>query len=298
MDYTKYNNFSSVYVIEFLKDGNLKTGRDLYESCILPLGQIKENLYTNLTQPESKREFFDVLSKIVDDCTANSRGPILHIEAHGNDDGIANDNIVESADQIITWSELKPFLCHLNEISGLNLLVIMAACDGFNLTKVVQLTDRAPVWGIIGPQVNVEAGHILDGFKEFYKELFKSYDGRKALNSLNNSPDVKDWYFKFLNAEFFFMYVYKNYLETLCTENALLKRAQKIVKEGGAGRPLNSNVESQMIKDFYKLLISTQEAYFERHKRHFFMMDIFEGYDQRFQITFDQCKKFMQGNGS
>lgn len=298
MDYTRYNNFSSVYVIEFLKDGNLKTGRDLYESCILPLGQIKENLYTNLAQPKSKREFFDVLSNIVNDCTANSRGPILHLEAHGNDDGIANDNRIESADQIITWSELKPFLCHLNEISGLNLLVIMAACDGFNLTKVVQLTDRAPVWGIIGPQVNVEAGHILDGFKEFYKEFFKSYDGRKALNSLNKSPDVKDWYFKFLNAEFFFMYVYKNYLETLCTEDALLKRAHKIVKDGGAGRRLNSNVESRMIKDFYKLLSSTQETYFERHKRHFFMMVIFEGYDQRFQLTFDQCKKFMQGNSS
>jgi hypothetical protein len=88
MDYTKYNNFSAVYVIEFLKDGNRKTGRDLYESCILPLGQIKESLYTNLTQPKSKREFFDVLSNIVDDCKASSRGPILHVEAHGNDDGI------------------------------------------------------------------------------------------------------------------------------------------------------------------------------------------------------------------
>ena len=298
MDYTKYNKFSSVYVIEFLKDGDLKTGRDLYESCILPLGQIKGNLYTNLTQPKSKSEFFNVLSKIEDDCAANSRAPILHLEAHGNDNGIANDNIIESADQIITWSELKPFLCHLNEISGLNLLVVMAACDGFNLTKVVQLTDRAPVWGIIGPQMNVEAGHILDGFKEFYIELFESYDGRKALNKLNNSLDVKDWHFKFLNAEFFFLYVYKNYLETLCTEDALIKRAQKIVKEGGAGRPLNSILESQMIEYFYKLLNSTQETYFESHKRHFFMMDMFEGYDQRFQITFDQCKKFMQGNGS
>ena len=95
MDYTRHNNFSSVYVIEFLKDGNLRTGRDLYESCILPLGQIKENLCTNLAQPKSKREFFDVLSKIVDDCEANSRGPILHIEAHGNDDGISNDNLVD-----------------------------------------------------------------------------------------------------------------------------------------------------------------------------------------------------------
>jgi len=298
MDYTKYNNFSSVYVIEFLKDRNLRTGRDLYESCILPLGQIKENLYTNLTQPKSKSEFFDILSKIVDDCRANSRGPILHIEAHGNDDGIANDILVQTADQIISWSELKPFLCHLNEISGLNLLVIMAACNGLNLTKVVQLTDRAPVWGIIGPEVNIEAGEILEGFKEFYKELFESYDGRKALNMLNKSPDVSDWHFKFLNSEFFFMYVYKNYLETLCTEDALLKRAQNIVKEVGAGRHLDQNVESQMIEDLCNLLSSTQEEYFERHKKHFFMMDMFDDNYQRFQITFDQCKKFMQGNGS
>ena len=140
--------------------------------------------------------------------------------------------------------------------------------------------------------MNVEPGHVLDGFKEFYKELFKSYDGRKALNKLNNSPDVKDWKFKLITAEFLFMHFNKIYLETL------LERAQKIVKKGGSGRPLNSNVERQKAKIFYKLVISTQESDFEEHKRHFFMMDIFEGYDQRFQITFDQCKKFMQGNGS
>jgi hypothetical protein len=154
----------------------------------------------------------------------------------------------------------------------------------------VQLTDRAPVWGIIGPEVTVSPGQVFDGFKAFYKELFESYDGRKAVNELNKSPEIKDWQFKLFFAEDFFKYVYKNYFVMLCNEDALLKRARKIVMEGGAGRPLNADVEYQMIQDFYILLKSTQEVYFEKHKQHFFMMDIFEGYEQRFQITFNQCR--------
>jgi len=71
----------------------------------------------------------------------------------------------------------------------------MAACNGRDLAKVLLPTDRAPVWAIIGPPKPVKAGRILDGFKAFYTKFFQAYDGREALNELNNSPNVRDWEF-------------------------------------------------------------------------------------------------------
>jgi hypothetical protein len=293
MDYSRSNEFNAVYIIESLPDGDFKTGRDLFEISIYPLGAIKEGLDTNLGQPRSKSEFFKELSSIIDNCEINARSPILHIDAHGNNEGIATASM-----EFITWAELKPFLCKLNEISGLNLLVVMAACNGMDLAKVILPTDRAPVWGIIGPQTAVKAGRVLDGFKAFYSKFFEAYDGIAALNCLNCSPDAKGSEFKFCNAEFFFMAVYKRYLNSLCTEEAITARAERMLKEIGGGRLLHPNDENRIIKDLKNLLITTQEFYFERHKRHFFMMDIIKENEKRFDITPEQCRTFLKGNGS
>lgn len=231
MDVTVLSKFNSIYIIEPLPKGDLKTGRDLYEICIYPLGNLREDLYTNLSQPNSKNEFLQTLTWIIDDCKNNNRWPILHIDSHGCSKGIET-----ASHELITWAELKPYLCALNEISRLNLLVVMAACNGMDLAKVILPTDRAPVWGIIGPPHPVQAGRVIDGFKAFYNKFFDTYDGSEALNSLNSSPDVKEWDFCFINAESFFVYVYKNYMESLCTEAALVERSKKIVRKLITGR--------------------------------------------------------------
>lgn len=187
----------------------------------------------------------------------NNRGPILHIESHGCSEGIAT-----ASDELIYWQELKPYLCTLNELSRLNLLVVMAACNGMDLAKVILPMDRAPVWAIIGPPNPVKAGRVIDGFKAFYNKFFQTYDGKEALNDLNSSPDVKDWDFAFINAEFFFMHVYKNYIDSLCTETALVERSKKMVRELIAGRPLNSDDEKRMVNEFCMLLKSTMIYHF------------------------------------
>ena len=290
MDFTRSNKFNSVYVLESLPDCDRKTGRDLFENCIFPLGKLNKNLHTSLYQPFKKSEFLSVLKTIKSDCLNNSRIPILHIEAHGND-----NSIYIASGEFITWSEIKPFLCDINRISGLNLLVIIAACDGINLAKVVLPTDRAPVWGIIGPSKVIKAGRIYEGFKAFYSELLESFDGRKALNKLNKSPEIKDWEFKFFIAEHFFLEVYQNYLKSFCTDESLIKRAKRIFKdEISGGRKLHPTDEERSIGKLYNILKSTQETFFKKHKELFFMIDLIKGNDKRFDITFEQCKLMLQ----
>lgn len=293
MNLNRSNAFNSIYIIESLPEGDLKTGRDLYESCVYPLGNLKEGIYTSLSQPISKNEFIQTLDRIIDECKVNNRGPILHIESHGCTEGIKT-----ASGDLIYWQELKPYLCALNEISRLNLLVVMAACNGMDLAKVILLTDRAPVWAIIGPLKSVNAGRVINGFMAFYNKFFETYDGREALNELNNSPDVKDWDFTFINAEFFFKCVYKKYVESLCTETALIDRSKKKVKELIAGRPIDTDDEKRKVNEFCLLLKSTQQLFFEKYKVHYFMMDLVNENKTRFKITFDQCMQFLEDQSS
>lgn len=202
----------------------------------------------------------------------------------------AEKGISTASGEFISWAELKPYLCALNEISRLNLLVVMAACNGADLAKVILPTDRAPVWAMIGPPRPVEAGRILDGFKAFYNTLLDTHDGKEALNSLNGTPDVKDWKFIFTNAEFFFISVYKGYLESLCTESVIAERAKKIAEKIIQDRPTNSNDKRRMLAELNDFLKSTQQPFFEEHKARFFMIDLFKENENRFQITFEQCK--------
>ena len=293
MDFTRSNHFNSVYVVESLRDGDLKTGNDIYEICVYPEGQLKSGLHTAFFEPKTKKQLMDTLSSIIDECREKQRGPILHIDVHGGSDYIESGN-----GERILWADLKPYLCELNTISRLNLLVVMAACDGINLAKVLLPTDRAPVWGFIGPQSKVQSGKLLEGFINFYFELFHSWDGRKALNALNNSSDVKKWEFKFFNSEFFFLYVYKNYFETLCTKEPVSMRAKSIFSKISGGHPISSDEERQIIDDLTAILFSSQEFFFDKHKEIFFMIDLFSENNNRFDVSFNRCLSFLRGNGS
>ena len=67
--------------------------------------------------------------------------PLLHFECHGSEDGF------ELSDgSFIEWAKLKEPLTQLNIVTGLNLMVCVAACTGGALLKVVTALDRAPLW--------------------------------------------------------------------------------------------------------------------------------------------------------
>lgn len=287
--------FNSIYVIEFLLDTDSKTGKDLYNNCIFPLVAQQKKLLTQLYQATTKVDFIKYLKLIIQECKVNNRVPILHIETHG----IKLDNdtvgIGTSTTDYISWAELKQYLCLLNEITRLNLLVVMAACNGMDLAKVLRVEDRAPVWAIIGPSIEVNSTHLLNGFTAFYIAFFNKPDGRFALDALNNrNPNGNPWDFKFLDAEFFFKVIYKKYIEKYCTEMALIERSKKLAKKLLADGHITPNMEKEKINEFYALYKEEQPGIFEHHKNNFFMMDSFKENQKRFQITLEQCINFLK----
>jgi hypothetical protein len=111
----------------------------------------------------------------------------------------------------------------------MNLLVVLAACEGINLIESMQPVERAPFAMLIGPMRVVYDGEIERGCLAFYKTLFSSRDGGAALRAMNDSVALNGKTFSSVPARAAFTAVFRRYFAELCTEEALAEREQAIV---------------------------------------------------------------------
>src|SRR5438876_4698715 len=107
--------FNSVYAIQFLRSADPKTGEELFRRVLEP-GAAAAGVHARLFDVASREEFFDAMLAIIDECREKRRGPILHLETHGDDSGLGMQ-----LGEWITWAELKPLLIRLNVIAKMNL---------------------------------------------------------------------------------------------------------------------------------------------------------------------------------
>ncbi|MEO7135667.1 MAG: hypothetical protein ABI024_15780 [Vicinamibacterales bacterium] len=61
----------------------------------------------------------------------------------------------------------------------MNLIVVLAACEGFNLVQSIEVVERAPFALLIGPSGIADQGAIERGCLAFYKALFSLRDGMR-----------------------------------------------------------------------------------------------------------------------
>jgi len=279
--------FNAVYVLESLPAGEPKTGTDLYDQVIAPATYHQDNLHTEFHHIENKSALLLRLLQIARECRRARRGPLLHIETHGELNG---NGIVLQSGEFVSWAELKPHLVDLNVVSKLNLLAVISACSGAQLAQVVKPTDRAPVWGIIGPKTKISAADLFVGFSCFYREFLSSLDGRAALNALNGDTAIAEWPFSFTNAEWFFGHVYRNYLRKHTADAVLQEREEHIISQLKQRQSLSTEQERWIRQDAGQRL-RDHRSFFERFRRNFFMIDLFPENVHRFPIQFSELEE-------
>lgn len=274
--------FNTIYIVESLPASERKTGAELFNKVISPIVSKQSDQSAFYKVVSNKQDFFDTLTAIKEECVQQNRGPLLHIECHGHKDGLG----LESG-EFVTWAELKPYLTNLNQISKLNLLVVLAACSGIFLGQTLSLNDRAPVWGIIGPNETIYDSALIADFSNFYTEFFTSFDGVKALEKLLLFlPNQKSQY-SFINAEFFFKRVFVNYLDNYCNEAALKKREDEIVSQIKNKTPeYEPLLRANLQKD-----LRSYEKVFNQFREQFFFVDIAPENLNRFSISYENILK-------
>ena len=280
-------HFDSIHVIESLRRSDRKTGSELVSNILRPIIVGKKlDIRVEFHTPVTKDQFVHTLWKIAAESREKGSSPILHIEVHGDESGIQ-----VSSYECISWAELKAALTEINILSRLNLLVILAACKGAHLVRILWPTDRAPVWALIGPTEDITDKNIRIDFTSFYNEFLTTFDGRAALEALNQKKvGGGAWRYQYYPARYFFRSVYHKYLRDLTSETALCQREEHLVADVLASRPDLRHHEADL-RARVQGDLRDHQTHFEQAKNHFFMLDLYPDNRDRFPLTLEECQR-------
>ena len=284
MPYATSFAFDSVALIESLPSGQLRSGRDLFETTIAPISVADPGLVSELYEPHTANDFFGSLATIASVAKQFGRSPIIHIEAHGNGDGIelANGDFVK-------WLEIAPVLTMINEISHMNLLVVAAMCHGWHLSSVLRPTDRAPAFGVVGTQKSIQVGALLVAMKAFYgKLLAPGHDLREALAEANDQRPLAKWVFKMEGAEITLCRVFAHYAEDISNEATQTARISRIVADVARVNQLDV-LQTMSVRTEVRESIGDHARWFDYYRTQFLMLDLFPTNAARFPLRYEDC---------
>lgn len=273
--------FDSVIVIESLRKGDLPTGTDLFETTIAPQS-LAQNIYAELYHISSRAELLAVLAKAFQ-MAMDSRSPIIHLEMHGDTDGLqlANGDVME-------WSELAPALGKINERTRMNLLVVAAACHGWHMTDILRPVDRAPAWAIMGPPSSAKAGDLYAAMKRFYDSLLMKLNLREALDAMNDGADMGDWTYRLQSADLLYCHVFRHYMSSVLEEDSHTERVNRLVADVARAQNLDVS-QSMRLRVEIGADISNHQFWFDRYKTSFLMLDLYPQNAHRFPMQFADC---------
>lgn len=162
---------SNVLIIEWLPADDRHTGRELHDWI-----EQRRKGWSAYFPCQSKRELIAAIRNAAEYTQESGLKPVLHIEAHGNEDGLAGPNENGGAEYLL-WEELTGSLQRLNLATQCNLMIVVAACIGFAGILALSRGPRAPAIALVGPNDVVNAGDLLQGAKEFYRRLLDPSPG-------------------------------------------------------------------------------------------------------------------------
>jgi hypothetical protein len=154
-------SFNGLYIVEWLHDSPCepRTGWELH----LKMEHLRPG-WSRYVRCETKNDVFRAIGNAT---VVRGVAPILHIECHGDDAGLGNG----ASDEKILWDELRPLLQALNLASECNLLVFIAACEGFAGIKALTEGPRAAAAVLIGPASPLDTDQLAAATDTFYSEF-------------------------------------------------------------------------------------------------------------------------------
>lgn len=181
MKFTTEISKYTIVIVQSLKDGDLKTGRILYDGLSTSLPVKYPDTTVKFYDVKNKHELAEAFYKIYNDIE-DGELLTLQIEAHGCEDGIGL-----SSDELVTWKEFFGIIRPIN-VKMINLmLVCMSMCYGGALITHFEPEKRAPYRAFVGTGREIKAGVLLDGFTAFYENYHNLLDLFAAFEALKNA---------------------------------------------------------------------------------------------------------------
>ncbi len=282
----------TVHIVEWLRPGDGRPGEDLFGE-IQPLGLVSEpKMPCRFWRVATREEFVRLIPKFEEEFRDTRRVPVLHIETHGDANGIG-----PSADDGINWPDFMELLIPLNRLTGLNLVVLLAACEGFWGIQMLQPARQAAAFrGLIAPNRKLTTGEMSNACLAFYRAVFQRRDGDAALSAMNDAVDPNRATFWISSPEEAFRIVFKSYLEKRCTPESIEERVNEVVKgvlERRRAKGLHGLFKQEIaaLREKKRQQLSDHRARFEQMHREFFFIEEFPENAQRFDLTFEDVTR-------
>jgi hypothetical protein len=132
-----YLRFNKITVIESLEDGDRKTGREVFDDLEFVKLLNSNRLETDFKSVSKISGFMICIDELIANVELKGVYPILHIDAHGNEEGVKF-----SENSYIEWQELLEKLSRLNLLMKGNLLVVLASCYGAHIIRHISTVSR------------------------------------------------------------------------------------------------------------------------------------------------------------
>ena len=153
---------TNIWIIEWLPSGDPRTGKHLHEWM-----QSQRPGWSAYFKCESKQDVLSAIERASDLAQNSKMNPVLHIEAHGNENGLGRQ-YASGHVEFIEWNEITKSLQKLNLVTRCNLVVVVAACIGFAGIKALVQGPRAPAVALVGPDASIMSNNLLSATKKFY----------------------------------------------------------------------------------------------------------------------------------
>jgi restriction system protein len=282
----------AVHIIESLGPGDRPTGERLFDQ-LRPLAEsVSPPIPVHFWREPTRHALLDRLQHIAADVRLTGRAPVVQLEAHGDAEA---KGLRLTSGEVVTWADLKAPLTAINVLCRLNLLVMVAACNGADLTYIIRPNERAPVWGLIGPLREVLDAEIAVAHTAFYRTLFLTGDGGEAWRAMNAATGVSGSRFHFIGAEWMFREVMRTYFKEECSDDRLAQRTHMAVELA------NERARSEGKPEELLPLLAAQFAakidahlrdyqrFFDQAKERFFLIDLCPEHATRFKVSLADC---------
>lgn len=182
-------------ILDGLGDGEKQNGRWLEETVNDLSAIIHRPSYCTRYRVYGAKELYAVLKMIETDCKAGITKPVLHFECHGD---AKKGLFLARSGEYVDWRTLIHLISGINVASRNNTGLVMASCDGFEITKLVRIDQPCPFHFVLGPDTSVLAGNLYDEMTAFYRMILATDNLNAAMGELGEQ------YKSFLCTEWFY----------------------------------------------------------------------------------------------
>ena len=141
----------------------------------------------NLVREALGEEFKRIGLSILDNKPIPIVLPIIHISAHGNEEGIGLTN-----GELVTWKELGNLLSPLNKAFQ-GIILSISACEGWSAIKMLFESKDLPFNVLISNKGKPTWEQTLIGFTIIYHRLKEELDFLKAINAAKEATGNNDF---------------------------------------------------------------------------------------------------------